>query len=68
MRQNATRNTNVFLKLAFGDFLLNLQDNSEFWLHWALCTKLNSVALVRDGTIPTERPPLVGEFSANFCG
>jgi hypothetical protein len=28
----------------------------------------NSVALVRERTIPTERPPLVGEFSANFCG
>jgi len=30
--------------------------------------KLNSVALVRTRTIPTERPPLVGEVSANFCG
>jgi hypothetical protein len=26
----------------------------------------NSVALVRERTIPTERPPLVGEASANF--
>jgi hypothetical protein len=26
------------------------------------------VALVRKRTIPTERPPLVGEVSANFCG
>jgi hypothetical protein len=31
-------------------------------------TKLNSVALVRKWTIPTERPPHVGEVSANFCG
>ena len=30
--------------------------------------KLNSVALVRDRTMPTERPPPVGEVSANFCG
>jgi hypothetical protein len=30
--------------------------------------KLNSVARVRELTIPTERPPLVGEVSANFCG
>jgi hypothetical protein len=30
--------------------------------------KLNSVALVRERTIPTERPPLVGEVSANFSG
>jgi hypothetical protein len=26
------------------------------------------VALVRKPTIPTERPPPVGEVSANFCG
>jgi hypothetical protein len=31
-------------------------------------TKLNSVALVRERTVPTERPPPVGEVSANFCG
>jgi len=24
--------------------------------------------LVRERTIPTERPPPVGEVSANFCG
>ena len=29
---------------------------------------LLSVALVRERTIPTERPPPVGEVSANFCG
>jgi hypothetical protein len=28
----------------------------------------NSLALVRERTIPTERPPLVIEVSANFCG
>jgi hypothetical protein len=28
----------------------------------------NSVALVRERTIPTERPLLVGEVIANFCG
>jgi hypothetical protein len=27
----------------------------------------NSMALVSEQTIPTERPPLVGEVSANFC-
>jgi hypothetical protein len=30
--------------------------------------RANSVALVREQTIPTELPPLVGEVSANFCG
>jgi hypothetical protein len=29
---------------------------------------INSVALVRKRTIPSERLPLVGEVSANFCG
>jgi hypothetical protein len=28
--------------------------------------KLNSMARVRERTIPTDRPPLVGEVSANF--
>jgi hypothetical protein len=31
-------------------------------------TKLNSVALVRKRSKPTERPPLVGEVSDNFSG
>ena len=30
--------------------------------------KKNSVGLVRERTIPTDRPPPVGEVSANFCG
>jgi hypothetical protein len=30
--------------------------------------KVNSVALVRKQTIPTERSPLVGEVTANSCG
>jgi hypothetical protein len=30
--------------------------------------KLNSVAWVRERTIPTEWPPLVGKVSAKFCG
>jgi hypothetical protein len=34
--------------------------NSTIWF--------NSVAVVRERTIPTERPPLVGEVSANVCG
>jgi hypothetical protein len=28
----------------------------------------NSVAWVRERTIPTERPPLIGEVSADICG
>jgi hypothetical protein len=30
--------------------------------------KKNSMVRVRERTIPTERPPLVGEVIANFCG
>jgi hypothetical protein len=30
--------------------------------------KTNSMVWVRERTIPTERPPLVGEVIANFCG
>jgi hypothetical protein len=30
--------------------------------------RTNTVPLVRERTIPAERPPLVGEISANFCG
>jgi hypothetical protein len=31
-------------------------------------TRTSSTALVREGTIPTELSPLVGEVSANFYG
>jgi hypothetical protein len=34
----------------------------------SLQQQTNSVALVRKRTIPTERPPPVGEVSANFSG
>jgi hypothetical protein len=30
--------------------------------------KLNSMVLVRERTIPTEQPPLIGEVIANFLG
>jgi hypothetical protein len=30
--------------------------------------KTNSMVQVRERTILTERPPLVGEVIANFCG
>jgi hypothetical protein len=29
--------------------------------------KLNCVTLTHEQTMPTERPPLVGKVSANFC-
>jgi hypothetical protein len=38
--------------------------NSEIWLNVSTTPWL----LVRKRTIPTERPPLVDEVNANFCG
>jgi hypothetical protein len=35
---------------------------------YSLIKQINSGALVRQRTIPTERPPPVGEVSANFSG
>jgi hypothetical protein len=40
-------------------------------LHWILASckyKTNTMAWVREQTVPTERPPLFGEMIANFCG
>jgi hypothetical protein len=38
----------------------------EAWRYNPL--KKNSMVWVREQTIPTERPPLVGEVIANLCG
>jgi hypothetical protein len=40
----------------------------KFWISKQTQTKTNSVALVCKQTLPTERPPLVSEISADFCG
>jgi hypothetical protein len=37
-------------------------------LHIQTTKQTNCMALVRERTITTERPPLVGEDSYNFCG
>jgi hypothetical protein len=49
--------------LAYVDDVNLLGDNID-----TLKKNTNSVALVRERTIPTERPPLVDEVSANFYG
>ena len=49
----------------------NVKEGDHFediGVHGRIIFKKNSVALVRERTIPTERPPPVGEVSANFCG
>jgi hypothetical protein len=40
--------------------------HSNIMCNFCRLKKLNSVAWVRERTIPTERPPLVGEVSVNF--
>jgi hypothetical protein len=50
-----------------------IEDKRQLWIYrrrWEdkKQNKTNSVALVQERTIPTERPPLIGEVSANFCG
>jgi hypothetical protein len=52
--------------------LLNTRSNQVRSWHIsvdvAIRLKINSVALVRKRTIPTDRPPLVGEVTAKLCG
>jgi hypothetical protein len=43
----------------------NSNPSHGFWDRLIITS--NSVALVHEGTIPSERPPFVGEVSANFC-
>jgi hypothetical protein len=37
-------------------------------LYILFLTGINSMVCVRERTIPTKLPPLVGEVTANFCG
>jgi len=59
---NKSQKDALFLK-----FIL-VKNSICFGLVYCPSSKLNSVALVRERTIPTERPPPVGEVSATFCG
>jgi hypothetical protein len=43
-------------------------DVRKFYCHYQQTKQKNSVAWVRERTIPAERTPLVGEVIANFCG
>jgi hypothetical protein len=50
-------------------YLLSAGSTAKLYVQWNNNNNNNnSVDLVRERTIPTERLPLVGEVSANFCG
>jgi hypothetical protein len=60
---------NIKLALKFRNIRSLLNEPSLLRaVQWLAVKKLNSGALVLQRTIPTERPPLVGEVSANFSG
>jgi hypothetical protein len=62
------------LKLLNLIILITFGEKYKLWTYsWCIflhppAKKLNSAAVVRKRTIPTERLPLVGEISANLCG
>jgi hypothetical protein len=56
-----------------GSFMnVETREHSNQWMYTQSSNKqakaTNFVALVHERTIPTERPQLVGEVIANFCG
>jgi hypothetical protein len=56
-----------FKKISTGDnriVLIAVSRETEIKLHFAISHPI----LHLSKTIPTERPPLLGEVSANFCG
>jgi hypothetical protein len=48
--------------------VLQNEDKQDKNIYKQIKNNINFVALFRGRTIPTERPPLVGEINANFCG
>ena len=56
--------------MSLTSYELNRNGENYVMRNLMFCTKLklNTVALFRERTTPTERPPPVGEVSANFCG
>jgi hypothetical protein len=57
-----------FMEILMGK--ITVYSTTFFGVEYAINTKnqTNSGASVHQRTIPTERPPLVGEVSANFRG
>jgi hypothetical protein len=53
----------IYLFILFLSFQLHISKSQALWFK-----QTNSVALVGERTIQNERPWLIGEVSANFCG
>jgi hypothetical protein len=53
----------IFLRMK-----INRKDKESMSINFLQSDMQHSVALVRKRTIPTERPPFVGDVKANFCG
>jgi hypothetical protein len=60
--------SNYQICLVFCAFLHYAISSSDYAGRMSIKLKTNSVAQVLERSIPTERPYLVGEVSANFCG
>jgi hypothetical protein len=58
------RNNYIPIIVEFTDQFLFIMFNVDI----LITNNINSVALVHERTIPTERPQLFGEVTANFCG
>jgi hypothetical protein len=64
---NGTTTTEIFVSSRVRSWIEEEQSSWK-WCRSVMVQKKNSVTLARKRTIPTERPPLVREVSANFCG
>jgi hypothetical protein len=58
----------ILINMTFKDNYLNIPmpSTKHKLANYKSCSK-NSIAWVHEQTIPTDRPPLVSEVSANFC-
>jgi hypothetical protein len=58
----------MFLPIHYSLIILRFDVLNYELLNNKQTNQTNSVTWVNERTIPTERPPLVGEVITNFCG
>ena len=68
LQRNLKRTTDTHYRHTLQTHSFSILTQRTYPCNIFIGVKLNSVALVRERTIPTERPPPVGKVSANFCG